>query len=345
MNSAGTDHPYYEDESTGQVWFANWNDNDSCYAFGYWPVLSDDGSGNVEWSRGDDVFSVGDNGKTHRNACEKVARPVLYDILCDRFEQMFDGMYGWLEDLLSEYDFDPATKTLSRGGETVPFGEYVEENCPWNDDPGLMTWLCLKAHSGDLPLKEEMADSRASQKVRLGVAPSFHEAGGDWDDYFADGRLMGRVWPTKGIITFYPTEQPEPDEFRDVLRSLEAAGLSLSVADMMGYVIIFEDPANDYQVTASTVSQYISGDYEDGVRFSRGGDAKFAPHLGSPEEKREFYRQFIDSRNKSKYAPRERVGGTLAGYHALRYPYGESVESRVGRVVSEVVRSFVVGAL
>ena len=60
---AGTDHPYFEDERTGQSYEANWN-GDYGFPFGYWP----------ETYGGRELFSIVYSYTTHENACGKMAK-------------------------------------------------------------------------------------------------------------------------------------------------------------------------------------------------------------------------------------------------------------------------------
>ena len=109
--------------------------------------------------------------------------------------------------------------------------------------------------------------------------------------------------------------------------------------------MIFEDGNNDWQVTACTVSDYINGNYgidsEDGEedmekQYARDGKTQFVPHLANQQQKREFFKGFRDTRDKAVYSPRERAAGSLARYHAMRYPYGES-KKLVNKIIKEEI--------
>ena len=110
--------------------------------------------------------------------------------------------------------------------------------------------------------------------------------------------------------------------------------------------MIFEDWNNNGMVTACTVSDYINGNYgldsdedddEDMERqYARDGKTQFIPHLASPEEKREFFKGFRDTRDQAVYVPREKGAGSLARYHAMSYPYGES-KKKLGKIIREEI--------
>jgi hypothetical protein len=52
----------------------------------------------------------------------------------------------------------------------------------------------------------------------------------------------------------------------------------------------------------------------------------FVPHLANQKDKREFFKDFRDVRDRAIFVPRERGAGNLARYHAMRYPFGENKE-------------------
>ena len=66
---AGTDHPYFEDEETGECYSASW-DCDYGYPFGYWPI-----------DNGEVDFAIGDEYTTHINPCGKCAEQYISNML------------------------------------------------------------------------------------------------------------------------------------------------------------------------------------------------------------------------------------------------------------------------
>jgi hypothetical protein len=62
----------------------------------------------------------------------------------------------------------------------------------------------------------------------------------------------------------------------------------------------------------------------------------FIPHLAKPEEKFNFFKDFRKARDNAVYVPREKAAGSLAAYHAMRYPFGEN-KKRIWKQVSEEV--------
>ena len=89
---AGTDHPYFEDERTGQSYEANWN-GDYGFPFGYWP----------ETYGGGKIFSIGDSYTTHENACGKMAKRYFYNAKKEIMEEEITYFTDALEDLISDF--------------------------------------------------------------------------------------------------------------------------------------------------------------------------------------------------------------------------------------------------
>ena len=173
------------------------------------------------------------------------------------------------------------------------------------------------------------------------------QIGMDFNSFFEQGRNEGRIWPKDNLISFYETEQPDPDTLMDILRDLSQNDeIGLSYQEMLDFIIIFEDWRNDGEVTACTVSDYIDGNYgpesyededEGEIQYARDGKTQFVPHLASPEEKREFFKGFRDTRDQAVYVPREKGAGSLARYHAMRYPYGEN-KKKLGKIIREEIK-------
>jgi len=119
-----------------------------------------------------------------------------------------------------------------------------------------------------------------------------------------------------------------------------------------------EDGNNNWQITACTLSDYIEGNYgpdsyedeedndkeENEIQYARDGKTQFVPHLANQAQKREFFRDFRNTRDQAVYAPRERAAGNLARYHAMRYPYGEN-KNIIGKIIKEELNKMLKGEL
>ena len=110
--------------------------------------------------------------------------------------------------------------------------------------------------------------------------------------------------------------------------------------------MVFEDWRNDGQVTACTLSNYINGNYglysyddeeDNEMQYARDDKTQFVPHLANQDQKREFFRDFRNTRDQAVYVPREKGAGSLARYHAMRYPYGES-KKKLGKIIREEIK-------
>jgi hypothetical protein len=149
------------------------------------------------------------------------------------------------------------------------------------------------------------------------------------------------------MIGFYDTEQPDPETLLYILRLLsQHSEIGVSYDEMMNFHMVFEDwRTSDGIITCCTISDYVNGNYgpnsyedndEDEVQYARQGKTVFVPHLANQDEKRAFFKDFRDTRDKAVYVPREKAVGNLAAYHAMRYPYGENKE-RINQIIKEVI--------
>jgi len=348
---AGTDHPYYRNEKTGEEYEAVW-DCDFGYPFGYWPI---------EYN-GSPVFSIGEAYSTHLSpfgqCVKEYVESCLYDIYKENSYYFIEEVENLLEDFKTyghTYDEDQGLYVSEDGTDSIDIDEWVDDNCnsiPRNiarevvenalDGNGLIDNQTLTDRCLQTTIEDTDFDTKESINYALG------DVGTNFDSFFAEGRFMGRVWPHLEMIGFYENQQPSPEEFEDILNDLENANVA-TVDELYGYTIIFRSPQDYNVVTACTVSDYIDGnygedddedddyeeddeddDYEDEDDYEEPeytkGTAKFIPHLANQERKREFYKNFRDTRDKAVYTPREKAAGNLARYHAMRYPYGESIE-------------------
>jgi hypothetical protein len=155
------------------------------------------------------------------------------------------------------------------------------------------------------------------------------------------------------MIGFYTTEQPDPETLTDIMKDLANTGI-VTYEDLLQYDMVFEDWRNDGQITACTLSDYIDGNYgpdsyedeedndeyddeqENEIQYARDGKTQFVPHLANQDQKREFFRDFRNTRDQAVYVPREKGAGSLARYHAMRYPYGEN-KKKLGKIIREEI--------
>ena len=169
---------------------------------------------------------------------------------------------------------------------------------------------------------------------RSGIDAALNSVGMTFNQFFEMGENEGRIWPNKEMIGFYSTEQPDPERLMSILYDLAENNPhdSITVEKMLQYTMVFEDWRNDGEVTACTLGDYIYGNYgpesyeenDEPTQYARDGKTVFVPHLANQDQKREFFKDFRDTRDRAVYTPREKGARTLARYHALRYPFGES---------------------
>jgi hypothetical protein len=359
---AGTDHPYFEDERTGQSYEAYWN-TEYGFPFGYWP----------EVYNGNDVFSIGDVYTTHENACGKMAKRYFYNVKKETIEEGITYFIDALEDLISDfktygytYDDESGLYVSSDGSDEIDLDDWIYENCYSLDSEKAKKITENAINGGSIPYADELAEEIASNEAeyydftdRKGIDQALEEIGSDFDSYFESGRNEGRIWPHLGMIGFYATEQPDPQTLTDIMRDLANTGI-VTYEDLLQYDMVFEDWRNDGQITACTLSDYIDGNYgpdsyedeedndeyddeeENEIQYARDGKTQFVPHLANQAQKREFFRDFRNTRDQAVYAPRERAAGNLARYHAMRYPYGEN-KNIIGKIIKEELNKILKG--
>ena len=344
-NEAGTDTPYFYDEKNDVEYSAGW-DTDFGYPFGFW----DNGIDPFK-------FSIGSAWSTHINPCGKIAKEYYYNVM---YEMLCEDAYSFIDDL------DDLIDQIYNDGYTYNEDDDVYVSPDGYDTIDLNDWLCnydLNAYCNNAyeivknaidnhesPCAEDIADEIASERTeeynfndKQGIDNALEEIGSSFDEFFSNGHYQGRIWPYCEMIAFYKEEQPKPDILKDIVRRLSEAGID-TYKHIMDYTMIFENHAHgNGEVTACTVYDYIIENYgdndedeeydddeeEDNERqYARKGDVKFVPHLANQRQKREFFKDFRKTRDNAVYVPRERAAGSLAAYHAMRYPYGENKDKR-----------------
>ena len=349
---AGTDHPYFEDERTGQSYEANWN-GDYGFPFGYWP----------ETYGGRELFSIGDSYTTHENACGKMAKRYFYNVKKEIMEEEITYFTDALEDLIADfktygytYDENNDVYVSSDGSDEIDLDEWVDDNCYSLDRDKAKEIAEDVINGGSIPYADELAEEIASDDAeyydfsdRKSIDQALEDIGSNFNSYFESGRNEGRIWPQLGMIGFYVTEQPDPQTLTDIMRDLANTGI-VTYENLLQYDMVFEDWRNDGQITACTLSDYINGNYgldsyedeedndeENEIQYARDGKTQFVPHLANQDQKREFFRDFRNTRDQAVYVPREKGAGSLARYHAMRYPYGES-KKKLGKIIREEIK-------
>ena len=349
---AGTDHPYFEDERTGQSYEANWN-GDYGFPFGYWP----------ETYGGRELFSIGDSYTTHENACGKMAKRYFYNVKKEIMEEEMTYFTDALEDLIADfktygytYDENNDVYVSSDGSDEIDLDEWVDDNCYSLGRDKAKEIAEDVINGGSIPYADELAEEIASDDAeyydfsdRKSIDQALEDIGSNFNSYFESGRNEGRIWPQLQMIGFYVTEQPDPQTLTDIMRDLANTGI-VTYENLLQYDMVFEDWRNDGQITACTLSDYIDGNYgpdsyedeedndeENEIQYARDGKTQFVPHLANQDQKREFFRDFRNTRDQAVYVPREKGAGSLARYHAMRYPYGEN-KKKLGKIIREEIK-------
>ena len=355
---AGTDHPYFENEETGEVYSADWN-GDYGFPFGFWPT---DYNGTME-------FAIGEPWTTHANACGQCAEQYFNDSMSEQIDdeayQLSDAMEGFVSNFqeygyqyneeddvwVSEYDSkeldDFIEEIRDQVSGPVDIYEYVREfveNVTQGNTNVPSSSEIYEYLSDNLADGYDFSD-------RDGIDEAMRQIGTDFYNYFELGNTEGRIWPEIGMIGFYESEQPSPERLEEVLYELQSQ-TDLKVEDMLQYHMVFEDWRNDGTITACTVQDYIDGNYgpesyedlddEDDtpIQYNNGQKTIFVPHLANQQDKFNYYRDFRNTRDRAVYAPQERAAGNLAAYHAMRYPYGES-NNRIGKIIREAIDNII----
>ena len=357
---AGTDHPYFENEETGEVYSADWN-GDYGFPFGFWPT---DYNGTME-------FVIGEPYTTHANACGKCAEKYFNDLMYEQIDdaayQLSDAIESFASDFEEygyQYNEDDDLWVSSDGSDERDLDDFINEIIDQVSSP-VDTYSYIKEFvenytqgNTNIPSSSEIYEYLGNQltegydfSVRGGINDAMEQLGMDFYQYFEMGNSEGRIWPEKEMIGFYDSEQPDPDTLEYILRNLQEKS-GLNVQDMLQYHIVFEDWRNDGTITACTVQDYINGNYgpesyddlddEDDtpIQYNNGQKTVFVPHLANQQDKFNYYRDFRNTRDRAVYAPQERAAGNLAAYHAMRYPYGES-KDKVGKIIREEINNII----
>lgn len=355
---AGTDHPHFEDEKTGEVYEANWNE-DYGFPFGFWPIDT-----NNEMK-----FSIGDAWTMHTNACGKCAEMYFNDYMSlgidDEAYQIAEALEHFVDHFSDgEFRYDEETDyyVSADGSEEYDHDSFCDEvleevyDMPIDCHDYVSDFIerVLEGNATSAPSSKDvykwLTDNMTSGydfTHQQGIDNAMRECGLDFWEYFGMGNSEGRIWPEKEMIGFYPSEQPDPEHLEEIL-GLLSQQLNIGLSSLYQYNMVFEDWRNDGTITACTVQDYIDGNYgpesyedlddEDDtpIQYNNGQKTVFVPHLANQQDKFNYYRDFRNTRDRAVYAPQERAAGNLAAYHAMRYPYGES-KDKIGKIIREVI--------
>ena len=355
---AGTDFPRFYDERTDTWYEAQWN-GDYGFPFGFWPD---------DWEGYNEKFSVGDAWSTHENACGKVARDYYADIL---YEQVGEDVSAIVEkvneimDNIKEYGYEwnaDGQVWVNQEGDEIDLWDEADNlagDLRFVTDYEIVHDIIVEAieNGGNIDesaLSEDIMDRTFNDQDftnRDGIDCALESIGDNFQNFFERGNSEGRIWPEKEMIGFYPTEQPDPQRLLYILQLLsQNEAIGVDYEDMLNYHMVFEDWRNNGEVTCCTISDYVDGNYgpdsyededdeddeDEEIQYARQGKTQFVPHLANQQQKREFFQDFRNTRDRAVYTPRERAAGNLAAYHAMRYPYGESKE-RINKIIREEI--------
>lgn len=354
---AGTDEPCFYDEKTDTWYEAAWN-GDYGFPFGYWPV---------DYSGYEMMFCVGDAWTTHANACGKAAERYFTNTKSEEIQEDAYNLEDALSNLVSDmreygYTYNEETETYvsADGEDEFCLDDKVDEirDGIYNIDYSYIRELVEYAlENFEYPSSSEIEEHEMEAftegydfTTKEGIDEAMEALGSNFYTYFESGHNEGRIWPSKGMIGFYPTEQPDPDTLEGILRDLSQDGdIGVSYEQLLDFFMVFEDGNNNWEITGCTVLDYMNGDYgpsyddddeyeddeeeaETEVQYARPEKTVFVPHLANQQQKREYFQDFRNTRDRAVYTPRERGAGNLAAYHAMRYPYAESVNRKIKKI-------------
>lgn len=342
---AGTDFPHYYDKKTGIEYSAWWQDS-GAFPFGFWSL---DG-----WDA--DCFSIGDESHTHANACGKVAkefvrRELLDNNNCYYIQDAIENVLGEIEDngwkLSDDEKYLYVIDDTGNAKLTLYISDWADDICGeleayfptekiieaaiWSIKNGKAYPSYKLAEWYKAEVDHDLNDYEIDDGEEVNELFDQYNIYDTFDDFFYNGKLEGRIWTESEMMGFYEEEQPTSTELDDIIRRLDKSEVIPATYDeMMKYMIIYYgDKDDEYgyhnEVTGCTVYEYIHGaPMDDKINPDERQGRVFIPHLAKPEEKREFFKDFRDARDRAIFVPREKGAGSLAAYHAMRYPYAES---------------------
>lgn len=362
---AGTDNPCFYDKKSDTWYEASWN-GDYGFPFGYWPV---------DYSGYEMMFCVGDAWTTHANACGKAAERYFTNTKSEEIQEDAYNLEEKLSELVSDmraygYTYNEETDTYvsEDGSDEFCLDDKINEiedgiyNIDYEYIRELVEYAIehLEHHSASEIEEHELASygNGYDFTTKEGIDEAMEALGSDFYTYFESGHNEGRIWPRNGMIGFYTTEQPDPDTLNGILRDLsQNDDIGVTYEQLLDFFIIFEDGNNNWETTGCTVLDYMNGDYgpdydddeydndeeetESEMQYARPEKTVFIPHLANQQQKREYFQDFRNTRDRAVYAPRERAAGSLARYHTMRYPYGENREHKKIHILESQMESVI----
>jgi hypothetical protein len=313
------------------------------------------------------AFFIADPYETHCQACGKAAERYVNDLLmvsiADEAREIYDGLTTLEEDFEElGYTYNEENDNyVSKDGDEKDASMFAEDiydeiytnyiEC-YNYIYSLVEDFLSDGVYPDRNKIEadlsDLMDDEYDYTTQRGINEALELVGSSFYSFFERGRYEGRIWPDEKMMGFYTSEQPSPIVLKKILRDLEDNNPHdyISVDEMLEYMMVFEDWNNDGKVTACTISDYIDGNYgpesekesDEPRQYGNGQKTVFVPHLADQDQKREFFKDFRNTRDRAVYVPREKGASTLAAYHAMRYPYGEN-KNKVGKIVTEKRRN------
>lgn len=337
---AGTDHPIYADDNVEIECL--WDESDAI-PFGYWIG----GSGELE-------FFVGDNGCMHTNACGKAAREYFIAYNTENIEddaaivdEAIDNLIDILRDGNYHYDSENEEFVSEDGSDTITIDDYYYDEIEGNlynsqFEECIKNILFKTAIEKINPTIEEIENHFKESiydmadvfdwETAIGIDEGLRYIDSDFDSFFQDGQLEGRVWTSQSVISFYEDQQPTPKELNVICEKL-SDNIGVKYNYLLNYYIVYRN--DDDEVKACTVLDYIKGNNNENEKSNKEKrkGSTFIPHLASQKDKRDYFAAFRANRDKNVYAPIEKKYGSLAAYHAQKYQ--ESIKRIINNVINE----------
>jgi hypothetical protein len=194
----------------------------------------------------------------------------IIDELTENDEEIIPYLRDLKNDIPSKFDFPKIlTEIFEDAGvsykPTEEFANHLYKYLGmnnWSDDV-LGGWLFKDLYD---EIYDYWADKDEYQ-IQMG-----YDFGVEYGDILYSGRLLGRMWPDKGLITFYPGQQPSREEMKMVITDISSR-MGIEYEDLLKFYTIFEIGSkevytgtgykghDDATVQCCTIAEYIEGKY------------------------------------------------------------------------------------